>query len=124
MRGEDTEPTIGGLFARLADNSTDLVRAEVELYRATALHRISESTPAIVGFGIALMLVQAALVSLLVMLAIAAATRIGPVSAGFLVFVVTIIVAAVVAVLSARRLQIVAEKQGDRQVENPEDTEQ
>jgi Na+/H+ antiporter NhaA len=105
--GEEQE-SIGGLFARLADDAGTLVRAEVELYRATALHRLALSRPAIILLVAAVLLAQAAVVCLLVMLAIGLSRWIGPVGSGIAVTLVALVLAALLARFGLHRLSQVA----------------
>jgi len=101
--GEEPE-SIGGLFARLADDAGTLVRAEVELYRATALHHLALSQRAIVLLAAALLVTQAAVACLLVMLAIALSGWIGPIGAGIVIAAAAMAIAALLARTGLQRL--------------------
>lgn len=105
---ETENESIGGLFSRLADNASDLVRAEIELHRAALLHRVALSRPALIGLVAALLLVQGAVICLLVMLAIGLSHLVGPVWAGLIVTLATLALAGVIALASAKRLQAAA----------------
>ena len=101
--GEEPE-SISGLFAQLADDASGLVRAEVELYRAAALHRLALSRTAFVFLAGSLVVSFAAVSTLLVMLAIGLSRWIGPVGGGLVVSVCALIAAAVLAKLGFNRL--------------------
>lgn len=79
------QESIGGLFARLADDAGALVRAEVEVYRAAGLHQLALSRRALIFLAAALLLGLAAVVCLLVMLAIGLSPWVGPIGAGLIV---------------------------------------
>jgi alkylhydroperoxidase/carboxymuconolactone decarboxylase family protein YurZ len=111
--GEESE-SIGGLFARLADDAGTLVRAEVELYRAKALHRLALSQRAIMLLASALLIAQAAVACLLVMLAIALSRWIGPIGAGIAIAAAALAIAALLARTGLQRLsRLNAEQPGD-----------
>lgn len=95
MGGE--QDSIGGIFSRLADDAGTLVRAEVELYRAAALHRLALSQRALIFLAAAMLLSLAAVVCLLVMLAIGLSRWIGPIGAGLVVAVCAMGIAALLA---------------------------
>lgn len=101
--GADSE-SIGGVFARLADDAGTLVRAEVELYRAAALHRLALSRRGLIYLGAAILLSLAAVICLVVMLAIGLATLIGPVAAGIVVALAVLLVALLLARYGANLL--------------------
>lgn len=101
--GEEHD-SIGGLFARLADDAGAIVRAEVELYRATALHRIALSRRGVCFLAAALLIVLAAFCCLLVMLAIGLSRWTGPVAAGLIVSLTALGLAALLAKLGIDRL--------------------
>lgn len=104
-RGPDAEThTISGLLTQLADDAQRLVKAEVGLARAAALHRLSLSKVAIGLLATAALIALAALVSLMVMLAIALSSRLGPVGAGLLVAFLALVLAGALAAIAARQL--------------------
>jgi dsDNA-specific endonuclease/ATPase MutS2 len=98
------QESIGGLFARLADDAGALIRAEVEVYRAAALHRLALSQRALIYIASAALLALAALICLLIMLAISLATLIGPLGGGFVVTIVTLAIAALLARIGIQQL--------------------
>lgn len=101
--GEEPE-SIRGLFAQLADDAGAMVRAEVELYRATALHRLALSQQAVGLVAAALVIALAAICCLLVMLAIGLSRWIGPVGAGLAVSLAALALAGLLAKLGFDRL--------------------
>jgi hypothetical protein len=101
--GEEPE-SISGLFARLADDAGALVRAEVELYRATALHRLALSGQAFAFIAAAMVIAIAAVCSLLVMLAIGLSRWVGPVGAGLIICLVACALSGILAKMGFDRL--------------------
>lgn len=97
--------TLGGLFARLADDAARLVRAEVELQRATLLHKAELARPAILAFIAFALLLQAALTTGLVMLAIGLAEIWGTLCAGLVVAGGALLVALLIGWAGVRRPQ-------------------
>ncbi len=87
------ESSIGDLFGRLAEDGKALVRAEVGLYQAIAKRRAGMAAGGAAAMVAAFLLLNGALVTLLVCLALGLALHIGPVLAGLAVFLVTGIVA-------------------------------
>lgn len=83
----EPETSVGDLFGRLAADGKAFVRAEADLYKAIARRRASIATPGVAALVAAVFLVNAALVTLIVMLAIGLALHVGPVLAGLIVFV-------------------------------------
>jgi len=100
----DEPESLRGLFARLADDAGALVRSEVELYRAAALHRLALSREALALVAAALLIALAAICCLLVMLSIALSRWIGPVGAGLVVSLTALASAGMLAKLGFHRL--------------------
>lgn len=96
--------SISALVARLADDASALVRAEVELYRASAMNRLAESSHAFALLAGALILSIAGICTLLVMLALRLSSVIGPVGAGLVVSLGALAIAAILAKQGAARL--------------------
>jgi len=101
--------SISGLFARLADDAGALIRAEVELYRATALHRLALSRKGLTFIALALVIAVAAICSLLVMLAIGLARWMGPVGAGLVICFLALALAGLLTKLGFDNLSNAAE---------------
>ncbi len=97
--------SIKGMLAQLADDAIRLVRAEIDLQRASFAFKADRAKPAVAGLIACAMLAQAAVVVGLVMLAIGLADRIGAIAAGFAVTGGTLLVAALFALLAIRRLE-------------------
>jgi hypothetical protein len=110
------QDSIGSVFAKLADDAGALVRAEVELYRAAALHRLALSRRAFIFIGIAVLLALAAVISLVVMLAIGLSAWIGPVGAGL---VVALCVLALAALLARYGANLLDEATDEAKKDNP-----
>lgn len=91
--GKTGESSIGELFGRLAEDGKALVRAEIGLYQAIAKRRASLAAGGVGAMVAAFLLLNAALITLLVCLALGLAELIGPVLAGLAVFAVTGILA-------------------------------
>lgn len=100
--------TLGSLFARLADDAVRLVRAEVELQRATLLHKAELARPALLAFVAFALLLQAALTTGLVMLAISLAEIWGTLCAALVVAGGALLVALLIGWAGLKRLQRLA----------------
>jgi hypothetical protein len=83
-----SEPSIGELFGRLADDGKSFARAEANLYRAILMRRVSLAKNGAIALVATLFLVNAALVALMVGLAMQLAKWVGPALGGLIVFVV------------------------------------
>lgn len=83
-----SEPAIGELFGRLADEGKAFARAEANLYRAIAVRRVGLAKNGAIALAAALFLVNAALVALMVGLALQIAKWTGPALGGLILFVV------------------------------------
>ena len=86
------ESSIGDLFGRLADDGRAFASAEVSLYKAIAKRRAGKAAPGAAALVGAVFLLNAALVTLTVCLALALALLIGPLLAGIAVFVLLAII--------------------------------
>lgn len=100
----DEPESIRGLFTRLADDAGELVRSEVELYRAAALHRLALSRQALVLITIALLIALASLCCLFVMLAIGLSPWLGSIGAGFAVTLTALLSAGLIAKIGFNQL--------------------
>jgi hypothetical protein len=79
------EDTFGELFGRLVDDARDLIRAELEFYRAVMLRRLVGSKAVVVLTVIAVLLALGSMTALLVGLVLALAAYIGAFGATFAV---------------------------------------
>lgn len=86
--GTATEASVGDLFGRLAADGKAYVRAEADLYKAIARRRATKAGGGAAALVAAVFLLNAALVTLTVCLALALALLVGPVLAGLIVFLV------------------------------------
>ena len=84
--GDMSESSIGELFGRAAEDARAFAKAEIGLYRTIAAHRVSKARNGAIALVAALFLVNAALITLLVCIALALAGLIGPLLAGLAVF--------------------------------------
>jgi hypothetical protein len=82
---KEEEESIGGLFAQLIDDAGTAVRAELNLYRTTALSHLVRARLAMIFAAVAVLLIQASVTALLVALAWGLARWLGPVGAGLAV---------------------------------------
>lgn len=108
MSEQGTEPdrhSFAGLVGRMAEDGQRLVRAEVALYRAIALHRLALSRGAIAMLAAALLILLSALIMLLVMIAIALSERFGALGAGLVVAGVALVVAGLLGFAGYARLR-------------------
>lgn len=112
--GDDLDrETIGGLFGRLVENTEQLVRAELRVYREALLQRLMRARLAVVFIVLALLIVAAAVTAILVGLAIALGPLVGPVAACFLVGLGGLALAGLLIWVAVRRISsIVAEALG------------
>jgi divalent metal cation (Fe/Co/Zn/Cd) transporter len=81
----EEEESIGALFAQLIDDAGTAVRAELNLYRTTALSHLVRARLAMIFAAVAVLLAQASVTALLVALAWGLARWLGPVGAGLAV---------------------------------------
>jgi hypothetical protein len=81
-----SEPTIGELFGRLADEGKSFARAEANLFRTIAMRRVGLAKNGAIALVAALFLVNAALVALMVGLALQIAKWTGPALGGLILF--------------------------------------
>lgn len=79
------DPSVAELFHQLVEDSTDLVRAEINLVRAIARYRVDKAEGGLIALAAGGILLVAALVVLLVMLTIWLAAFVGPIGAGLIV---------------------------------------
>jgi hypothetical protein len=87
------EASIGDLFSRLKEDGTAYVKAEVGLFRAIARHRVGKARNGAIALVAALFLLNAALITLIVCIALALADLIGPLLAGIATFVAVGVIA-------------------------------
>lgn len=83
--GKETESSIGDLFGRLADDGRAFVRAEAELYKTIARRRAGGARNGAIALVAAVLLANAALITLLVALALELTQYMRPVLAGLVV---------------------------------------
>lgn len=86
MGGNMSESSIGDLFGRVASEAKTFASAEIGLYRAIAAYRVSKARNGAIALVAALFIVNAALITLFVCIALALALHIGPLLAGIAVF--------------------------------------
>lgn len=85
--GKD-EASIGELFGQLADDARAYARAELGLYQAIAKRRVGRARNGAIALVAAFLLLNAALITLLVSLALELALHTGPALAGIITMVV------------------------------------
>ena len=90
--GRSSEPSIGELFGRLAEDGKAYARAEIGLYKAIAARRVGRARNGAIALVAALLLVNAALIALLVGFAMQIGEWIGPALGGLAVFLIVGIV--------------------------------
>jgi hypothetical protein len=110
------EPSIGDLFGRLSDDVKTYVRAEADLYKAIALHRIGAARNGAIALVAALFLVNAALVTLVVCFALVLAPAVGPILAGVIVFAVVGAISLFLVLYGASRLNLLGGSEEERRV--------
>ncbi|WP_157217625.1 phage holin family protein [Flavisphingomonas formosensis] len=77
--------TLGGLFSRLIEDTEQLVRAELRVYREMLVARLLRAQLAVAALIVALLIVAASVTSLFVGLSIALGELIGRIAACFVV---------------------------------------
>ena len=80
--------SIGELFGRVTDEGKAFVQAEIGLYKAIAARRAAKAGSGAAALVAALFLLNAALITLIVCLALELAMHVGPAFAGLIVFAV------------------------------------
>jgi hypothetical protein len=109
--GDDLDQeTIGGLFGRLVENTEQLVRAELRVYREAMLLRLLRARIAVVFIVLALLIIGGAVTAILVGLAIALGPMVGPVAACFLVGVGGLALAGLLIWVAVRRISSIVEE--------------
>lgn len=112
--GKTGESSIGDLFGRLAEDGKAFLRAEAGLYQAIAKRRAGKAAGGAGALVAAFLLLNAALITLLVCLALALALHIGPVLAGLAVFVATGLVAFVLVRFGLARMRALSGDEEER----------
>lgn len=100
----DSDEGIGTLIHRAVDNARELAQAEIALIKAKVSERVGAYESAAIFFGIAGVLVLAALIALLVGLIITLATLVGPGWATLIVVGTTLAVAVVLGLIGKGKL--------------------
>ncbi|HEY5723265.1 MAG TPA: phage holin family protein [Allosphingosinicella sp.] len=104
-REGNDETSIGDLFGRLAEDGRAFVRAEAGVYKAIAARRAGKARNGAIAVAIAFLLGLGAVVTLLVMAAIALALHVGPLLAGLIVAAAASILAFLLVRYGAERLK-------------------
>lgn len=97
--------TLTTLVGRLVDDSRNLVGAEIALYKARGLERVSRYKSAAIFFVAAGVLALAGLIALLVGLILSLATLVGPLGATAIVVVAVLIIAGILAMVGKSRMK-------------------
>ena len=97
--------SIGVLFGQLADDGRAFVRAEVGLYKSIAKRRAGKAAGGAAALVAAVFLLNAALVTLVVCIALALAELIGPLLAGLAIFAAVALVAWILVRYGLARMQ-------------------
>jgi hypothetical protein len=110
------EPSIGDLFGRLADEGKAYVRAEADLYKAIALHRLGVARNGAIALVAAVLLLNAGLITLVMCFALGLQPVLGPVLAGLIVFAVVAILSFFLVLFGAARLKALGGDEAERKV--------
>jgi hypothetical protein len=110
--GEAT--TVGELLTRLADDASDLVRAELELYREKAFAQLAEARNAIVLMVLALFFLQAAVTAVMIWLGFFLSKHLGPIAGTSIAALIAILIAGALGVLGWVRLRSAFSLEGDK----------
>ena len=93
------EEKLSTLIVGFADDTRDLVKAEVDLVKARVGERVAAYKSAVIFLAIAGVLALSALIALLVGLIMTVATLVGPGFATVIVIVATLVIAGVLAII-------------------------
>ena len=104
-REGNDETSIGDLFGRLAEDGRAFVRAEAEVYKAVAARRAGKARNGAIAIAVAFLLGLGAVVTLLVMAALALAVHVGLLLAGLIVAAVAAILAVLLVRYGAERMK-------------------
>jgi len=106
--------SIGELVSRLVDDGKAYARAEINLYKAIARHRMGKAKVGAILLGIGVGLLFCSLIALVLALVLGLATLIGPFGAGLAVFVLFAIAGGVLAVMGIKGLSALAGDDDER----------
>ena len=101
---ETGEVGLPHLVTQLLDDTKDVVRAEIAVYKAKAAERVNAYKGAAIFFGAAAVLGLAALIALLVGLILTLATLVGPGWATLIVIGAVLLIAGVLGYVGSRML--------------------
>ena len=104
-REGNDEASIGDLFGRLAEDGRAYLRAEAGVYKAIAARRAGKARNGAIAMAVAFLLGLGAVVTLLVMIAIALALHVGPLLAGLIVATAASVLAFILVRYGAARLK-------------------
>jgi hypothetical protein len=107
------DESIGDLLSRLADDGGNLVRAEIELYRQTALRKVERSKPVAIFGIVALMFGQAGLTVLLIGIGALLARWLGLVAGIIIAAMIGFVLAGIAAKMAVDRLVLLARSEDD-----------
>ena len=113
--GNGGEPSIGELFSRLSADGKAYIQAEVGLYRTIARRRLGKARNGAIALVAALFLVNAALITLVVCLALELALHVGPALAGLIVFAAIGVVGFLLVRYGAGKLSALSGDEEERQ---------
>lgn len=103
----DSDDSIAGLLGRAVGDATDVVRAEVDVYRQAAMVRLQRSKGALALIAASLGLAMSASTALLVGLVMALVPLVGGVAAGLIVAAGALLLAYILVRLALPRLTAV-----------------
>ena len=111
---DPAETSIAELFHQLVDDSRQVIRTEVNLYREIALYRANKAKPGLIALAIGGVLFLAALIVLILMLAEGLAVQIGPVAAGLVVAGAVALLGYILVRYGTKRLGVLAGDEEER----------
>ena len=111
---DPSDTSIAELFHQLVEDSRQVVRTEVNLYREIALYRASKAKAGLIALGLGAVLFLGALIVLLVMLAEGLALYIGPVGAGLVIAGLVAIASYLLVRFGAGRLRVLGGDEEER----------
>lgn len=111
---------LGDLFARLIDNAGAVVRAEMNVYRQGALHRVRLARGGAIKLAIGFAFFIGALLCLMIGALMELAVLVGPLAAGAILAVAGALLGLMMALLGQRELTAVLDQGDDDEKEGGE----
>lgn len=105
LREDEVDDSIGALLGRLVDDAETFVKAEIKLYRAEALHRLTDYWKYVIYAAVGCVLGLCAIILLLMAAVFVLAPYIGTAGAALLIAVIAIAVMALLLSVVTRKIR-------------------